>query len=100
MKKKKNKMHSVHEERDVKVSVKEENKPSKINNKGEKRFGIVMSSGTEERIAAEVKKLKYLKATRSEVIELMLEMTLEHQGDSNRLSEELERRLIAKRKSI
>ena len=67
---------------------------------GVRRTISARSAGTEERISAEVKKLKYLKATRSEVIELMMEMLFEKVTDQNSFSEQLERRLIAKRKSI
>ena len=60
----------------------------------------VVSTGMEKRISDEVQGSSYLKATRSEAIEIMLEMLFERFTDLESLTEQLERRLIAKRKSI
>ncbi|MCK4734533.1 MAG: hypothetical protein KAT65_18905 [Methanophagales archaeon] len=60
----------------------------------------VVSTGMEKRISDEVQRSSYLKATRSEAIEIMLEMLFERFTDLESLTEQLERRLIAKRKGI
>lgn len=62
------------------------------------RFGIVISEGLEKELSKEVKKGKYLKANRSEVIEMMLEMVFEKVEDRNKFSEYLRGRIIEKRK--
>ena len=99
MSRKKQKVHGVHGGKELLKSPKIEKEVKEEQDKGEKRFGIVMSTETEKRISDEVKKLKYLKATRSEVLEIMLEMFFERFSDRDNLTEELERRVIAKRKS-
>ena len=100
MSKKKVKMYDVHERRKEVPPLKTEIKAVEKQDKGEKRFGIVMNSEIEKRISDEVKKLKYLKATRSEVIEIMMEMFFERFPDPEILTEQLESRVIAKRKGV
>ena len=100
MSKKKQKMYDVHETRKEFKPLKKETEVAEKQDKGEKRFGIVMNSEIEKRISDEVKKLKYLKATRSEVIEIMMEMFFEGFSDPKILTEQLESRVIAKRKGV
>ena len=100
MKKKKQQMYDVHEKRKEVQPLKKETEAVEKQDKGEKRFGIVMNSEIEKRISDEVKKLKYLKATRSEVIEIMMEMFFEGFPDPEILTEQLESRVIAKRKGV
>ena len=63
------------------------------------RFGIVMSEGLEKGLSKEVKKGKYLKVNRSEVIETMLEMVFEKIENRDKFSEYLRSRIIEKRKA-
>jgi len=100
MKKKKQKMYDVHGKGKEVQPLKKETEAVEKYDKGEKRFGIVMRSEIEKQISDEVKKLKYLKATRSEVLEIMMEMFFERFPGHGNLTEELERRVIAKRKGV
>jgi len=100
MGKKKQKMYDVHGKRKEVQPLKKETEVVEKQDKGEKRFGVVMRSEIEKQISDEVEKLRYLKATRSEVLEIMLEMFFERFPDHDKLTEELERRVIAKRKGV
>ena len=100
MSKKKQKMYDVHGKRKEISPLKGETEAVEKHDKGEKRFGVVMRSEIEKQISDEVEKLRYLKATRSEVLEIMLEMFFERFSDRDNLTEELEQRVIAKRKGV
>lgn len=62
------------------------------------KFGILISKELAKELSAIVKEGEYMKLTRSEVIEEMLEMVAEHIVDMEKFMEVLRGRIIERRK--
>ena len=66
--------------------------------KEKKAFGINVDTKIEKALRAQVKKGKYLKLSKSEVVEEMLWIVLENITDEEKFSERLRARIIKRRK--